>query len=219
MQKDKEQIIQLEKELTFEVGGTIFCEKKSLLCKYSGSKLANLFGAKLSTLPLNENDQPTLDRNAKAFKLMLNYLKSDEKFKPSNEHLRGLLERELAYFGLSEGLLNPSKDKVSLNETEESLRPLAMPHEWLNTDGSKQLEPITVEKINEMFAQVPSRCAASVQEKWKSIGPLSVHQIIEKINEYNLPEVKLPLRGFFFNQNELCGQYLIEQGHCGFCRS
>lgn len=60
-----------------------------------------LFGTQLCTLPLNENNQPFLDRSCKAFKLMIDYLKSDRKVMPSNEHLRGLLTKELEYFGLT----------------------------------------------------------------------------------------------------------------------
>lgn len=119
LQESVGKLMEQDEEITFEVSGQIFNEKRSLLCKHGGSKLAKLFGPELSSLPLNECDQPYIERSSKAFRLMIDFLKSDVKVMPSNEHLRNLLSKELEYFGLADISFNPQdelKSKLSFEQ-------------------------------------------------------------------------------------------------------
>lgn len=132
-----------DEEITFEVSGQVFVEKKSLLCKYPESLLAQLFGPQLSSLPLNENAQPFLERGPKSFKLLMDYLKSDDKVMPANEHLKNLLTKELEFFGLGDVTFNP-QDEVKASSKKELKQPEM-------TDPGKPLEPVAADKIFEKF--------------------------------------------------------------------
>lgn len=85
-----------------------------------------------------------------------------------------------------------------------------------------------MERLNEMFSIEPKSSYISLMKRWGKEGPMSVEKIIEKTNELNLPEIKLPLKGVFKDENEVYfmneivigtkGQYIPGKGFCGFAR-
>lgn len=62
-----------------------------------------------------------------------------------------------------------------------------------------RLQPISVEKINEMFATYPDpeKLPKADIDLWNKLNPLTVDFIIKKHDQSNLPRITLPLKGYY----------------------
>ena len=64
------------------------------------------------------------------------------------------------------------------------------------------MKPLSVARLNKMFATPPDpkRVSEACFKTYTKLKPLTVDYIIKKHDEFNLPEIKLPLDGYFVDK-------------------
>lgn len=188
-----EQQVNLMKQSSIEfiAGGKKFSEPAKFLMEHRGGP--NGIGRELLELiAMNQHstDLPWLHRSQRGFEAMIDYLKTQGKYKPIDPEIKQLMEIELEHFGISKFDEKPRNNQFVAREEEKK----AKEHEWqrMNKEKkqvaswrcqTKQVQVVLKSKLEEMWKSTDDfKNDRSILEKFTIMGPRSVNSVTKHLD-------------------------------------